>query len=254
MNIEELTKLAEGGNIEAIISLGQYYLNNEKDRRKGIDEATKWFTKGAEKGSAMCMLLLSNTICMKTIILRKYNGSASPNYNEITALLNTAIYWANKAKEYGNESHETFDIIYGELGIAYYFLSLNSPNNNSSLDNLEKTISFLKPLYQTSNNEEILLYLGFALYDYNMLGRATAEEITLSHFLLKKCVDNYFDTLPSSAIASLYIGLMYTEGHGCTKNYDNAVYYIQKAHNAGHDCSQILSRFKKKIFGGYTFK
>jgi hypothetical protein len=47
---------------------------------------------------------------------------------------------------------------------------------------------------------------------------------------------------------------MYTDGRGCPVDYNKAVQNFQMAHNAGFDCSETLSMFKKKMFGGWTLK
>ncbi len=248
MNITKLTDLANSGDINEIYSLGEYYLNNENE----FDNAIKCFTAGAEKNSTKCMHMLAYTIATKSIMLRRY--SESPNYFNIISMLDTALYWENKATESGEDSKDTHNTICSEIGISYYFLSIDPKTDvDHATLYLEISISYLKPLYGILFSTESIFYLGCALHDYSLLGKGSPKDTELSFRILKNCVDEYFNELPSIANISYCVGMMYTEGRGCHKNYDKALHYFQQAHNAGYDCSEILSHFKKNLFGGYNF-
>ena len=248
MNITKLTKLAHSGDTNSILSLGKYYLNNEND----FNNAIKWFTAGAEKNSTACMHMLASTIVEKTIMLRKHTDS--PNYFYNISMLDNALYWENKAIENGDESKDTYNNVCSEIGISYYFLSIDpKTGSDHAAIYLEISISYLKPLYGILFSTESAFYLGCALHDYSLLGKGTPKDTELSFRILKNCVDEYSDELPTIANVAYCVGMMYAEGRGCHKSSNKALHYFQLAHNAGYDCTEILNHFKKNLFGGYNF-
>lgn len=248
MNIKELTDLANSGDIKAIYSLGKYYLNIEKE----LDNAIKWFTTGAKKCSEKCMHMLASTIASKSVMMRKQ--SESPNYFDIISMLDNALYWDTKATESGSEDKDTHNTICSEIGISYYFLSIDPKTDaDHSMLYLEIAISYLKPLYSILFSTESIFYLGCSLHDYSLFGKTSSKDTELAFRILKNCVDDYFDELPSMATVSYCVGMMYAEGRGCHKNFNRALHYFQQAHNAGYDCSKVLNRFEKNLFGGYNF-
>lgn len=248
MNIPKLTNLADSGDIDAIYSLGESYLNNENE----IDNAIKCFIAGAEKNSTKCMHMLASAIVAKSVMLRKCTDS--PNYFYNISMLDNALYWETKATESGDESKDIHNKVCSEIGISYYFLSIDPKTDvDHATLYLEISISYLKPLYGILFSTESGFYLGCALHDYSLLGKGSPKDTELSFRILKNCVDEYSGELPSIANISYCVGMMYTEGRGCHKNYDKALHYFKLAHNSGYDCSEILNRFKKNLFGGYNF-
>ena len=118
----------------------------------------------------------------------------------------------------------------------------------------EKAISLLTPLYWSSNDIEVSLYLAFSIELFSCFNECSNELKKLKHKLLILCVEDHFDEIgKNGGLASSFLGSMYTDGDGCNVDYDKAVHYFQKAHNAGLDCADTLQRFKKKLFGGYKF-
>ncbi len=255
MTLEKTIELAKDGDLKAVRSLGIHYLNGDENQKANVFEARKWFVIGAEKGDALCMHLSATTGAMIAYALKD-----ASDYTGTVNILNDALSWEKKALGIGYSAEQDESIlidIQGNLGIAHYFLSLDAPDKEEwgpvTLKNIEEAICFLKASYQKTNNKEVLIYLGFALLDYYLAHKATKDDEILAHTLIKKCVDSYFKEIKVSAVAASYLGLMYTDGIGCEKNYEMAVYYLQKAHAAGYDCSNMLSRFKKTLFGKYKF-
>ncbi|MBQ2966581.1 MAG: SEL1-like repeat protein [Clostridia bacterium] len=129
-------------------------------------------------------------------------------------------------------------------------------SNLSDDTDCKEVISLLKEARSQVDQDALLCAdiehaLGFALLYADLRVGVNAEEISLAHSLLKKCADGKTEKAP---VAASHLGVMYTEGRGCKKNFDLAFYYFQKAHDAGYDCSEQLRRFRKKFFGGYTLR
>lgn len=235
--------LADSGDFYAInFLITHYYLN--KTPKLSIDEVLKWSTLGAEKGNVGCML---QTSCLLVESVSGKGLDYIRDFEKLVSAYTAALKWDQRAVELGADyDEERIACINCELGLIYYF------NVNDSIRNLEKAINYIKPYYKKVNDKDYWIALGLALCDYSMeYNITTGDDINLAFSLLTECVNKHFNDLRYSAAAAKYLGIMYTEGVGCQRDYDTAVYYFQMAHNAGHDCSYFLNSFKKTLFGGY---
>ena len=235
--------LADSGDFNAINRLISHYWSNQTPKIS-IDEVLRWSTLGAEKGDVNCMLQTSY------LLVESVSEEGLDYVRDFEKLVNAytvALKWEQRAIELGAKlDEERIASINCELGLIYYF------NADNSTKNLEKSINYIKPYYQKVNDKDYWIALGVALCDHSMVCNITAgDDINLAYNLLTECVNHHFDELRYSSAAAKYLGIMYTEGVGCSKDYDMAVYYFQKAHAAGNDCSYFLNRFKKTLFGGY---
>ena len=249
MTLEQAIELANSGDHNAILKLASYYYNGGEDHERDCDEAYKWYVHGAKLGYADCMHLASLLGDMLAHASRKITGSAG--IEVVIEQLNEALYWAKQAVQNGViDAKETINEINGELGVAYFLKG----QRDESPDDLSFAIKLLKPIYKNSSDKELTIYLALALHRLGDIVGYTDENNVLEHKLLTICAEKYFGEVIHSDIAAMYLGVMYTEGRGCSVDYDKAVYYLQKAHNSGFDCSDMLSLFRKKLFGGYTLK
>ena len=254
-------KAAEQGNMEAIIALCRYYAQKDKDENKDVNkitEALKWYEKGAELGDTDCMELAALSYKIKGYSIRKIVGGNSGIRNSIESL-QKGLYWAGKARDSGDyKAIKYVDSITEELGISYYYYALGGDFSENTeckkLERYEKSINILKSVYNQTDNPEVYITLALCLKDYGELKGYSEENNRLEFYLYHKCADVYWGQVIHSNIAAAYLGIMYLEGRGCSVDYNQAYFYLTKAHNAGFDCSDLLSRFKKKIFGGYVFQ
>lgn len=256
MTLDEAKRLANNGDLDAIMSLGKYYFGEDENR--DINEALKWYETGAKFGYPICMKLASILYTINAQAIRNIVGSEE-GIKTVFQKLDSALYWGNKARESGiSDVREQIHKIIGEKGIAYYLYALggeysNKPTKEQSIERFENAIMHFKSIYIQTKNPEVYLYFAFTLHDYRELTGFTNENSVLEYNLLHKCVDEYFGEVIHSDIASSYLGINYIYGIGCNVDYDRAYYYLLKAHNAGFDTSELLCRFRKKLFGGYTF-
>lgn len=256
MTLEEAKILADQGDLDAIMTLGRYYFGNDADEdNRDIDEAIKWYEKGAEFGYSNCMYLASLLLGMNGHILRKLGGGSTAS--DSLDYLNRAMYWAQKAYESGfQDADKQIVSVKGEMGMTYYYYGLgdeySKPTTQESVERYAESIKLLKSVYEQTEDPEVYIILALALNAYGEITGYTEENDRLEFALYHKCVDEYFGQVIHSDIAACYLGVMYIDGRGCNVDYDKAVFYLKKAHNAGFDCSELLSHFKKKLFGGYT--
>lgn len=257
MTLEEAKILANQGDIDSIMALGSYYWGEDADEQnRDMKEAARWYEKGAEFGYPNCMCLTAILLTLYVHTKRKVVGHSDFDSLE---MLDKALFWANKANESGFEkANDQIIFAKGEMGIAYYDLGIGNefltPTHDEAVLRFSNAIDLLKSIYQQSQDPEVYIYLAFSLFEYGKLVGYNEQNNRLEYLLYHKCVDEYFGDVVFSEIAASFLGIMYTEGRGCSIDYDKAVYYFQKAHNAGFDCSDMLRHFKKKMFGGYTLK
>ena len=259
MTLEEAKNLAMQGNLDAIMALGGYYFGqNSAKENEDIDEAIKWYEKGAEFGYSNCMILASILYNINGHVIRKITGG-NPGILHSIESLQKGLYWANKAKSAGEKDADGQLVsLKGELGISYYYYALGGDfsgnTENDKVNRFSESIKLLKSVYRFTQDPEVYIILALCLNGYGELKGYSEENNRLEYSLYHKCADEYFGQVIHSDIAAAYLGIMYIEGRGCPVDHNQAYSYLTKAHNAGFDCSDLLSRFKRKTFGGYVFK
>lgn len=257
MTLEEAVSRANNGDLDAIMALGRYYFGEDADENnRDINKAIEWYEKGAEFGYPNCMILAAILLSMNGHVIRKISGGDQTPDDAIPQL-NRALYWARKAKERGESgADEQIITTIGELGIAYFYCARGGeyvkPTRDNSIAWYAESIRLLKSIYMSTKDPEVYVILAFALNYYGEIVGYSDENNRLEFYLYNKVVSEYFGNVMHSDICAMQLGLMYTYGRGCSVDYNKAVYYFNMAQNAGFDCSEMLSHFKKKMFGGYT--
>lgn len=259
MTLEEAKSNALQGDYESIMSLGRYYFGEVADEQnKDIDEAIRWYEKGGEFGYSRCMYLASILYTIKGHAIRKISGG-NQTPDDAIPKLERGLYWAQKAEELGEDkADEQIVSIIGEIGIAYFYCARGGeyikPTKENSIAWYSESIRLLKSVYTETNDPEVYVILALALNFYGEIVGYTNENNKLEFYLYNKIINEYFGKVMHSDICACYLGLMYTYGRGWPVDYNKAVYYFQKAHNAGFDCSEMLAHFKKTLLGGWKLK
>lgn len=259
MTFDEAVARANQGDLDSILALGRYYFGDEAaEENKDIEEAIKWYEKGAEFGYPNCMYLAAILLTLNGHVLRKI-GSASAAEDALKSL-NRGYHWAIESYNHQvADAYKQIITIKGEMGIAYFLWGFGDeythPTQQQSLERYIKAINLLKEVYTCTDDNEVYIYLAFSLNAYGeIVGYNDNESNRLEFSLYHKCADDLFGNVIHSDLAAYYLGQMYAEGRGCAVDYNQSYFYFQKAHNAGFDCSDVLKRFKKKMFGGYTLR
>ncbi len=255
MTLAEMKALANGGDIHAIMALGNYYYSEDakKENHQDINEAIHWYCMGAELGDGTAMQLAAILLSIKARACLGALGTSGAA--EAADLCKQALYWNDHATEQKHGISEKLknDTV-GTLGKALYLKSLNE-EDDTRIHTLKEAVQHLRSIYNRQTSVEYKEYLAFAMDSLAQEpGHCTMEDSRLEHQLLQECVDLHFDELEHGDLCLFYLGLQYIEGIGCRVDYDMAYDYLTKAHHAGFDCSDLLCRFKKKLFGGYKYE
>lgn len=245
MTVEEAIQAANGGDTESMFQLGNYYAGQEKD----YHEAQKWYLNGAEAGDIRCMALAASMGTILACSKRKVAGGSVAV--ECIRELEECLSWSKKATTDGMKNDSTG--IEEELGVAYY-LAFVHKRDTSKIEYLYKAEELFKA-HHPSQYAEYRMYFAFTLRDkLKSENGLNEEEAALLFSLLKDCAMNHRIELDHGDLVCYYLGDAYLKGQICQRDDNLAYQWMSTAQEMGFDCYEMLSRFKKKLFGGYVFQ
>ena len=244
MTLEEAIDLANQGDLEAMAKLAAYYAEQDK-----MIEAGEWACKAASGGYVRAMLPAASSRVAISIAKRTMSGGDSVRDQEVDEL-NEALQWIRCAKENGIDcEEERANRVIRERGLCAYFASCKDGSSISS----EQALEYLREGWLTPGDHlEADTFYGIALYQSKNTSESESE---LCFNLLKRAASCSDSDLPliNLGVVDGYLGFLYLEGEGCAVDENTAYECFVRAGERGVDCSDILSQFKKKIFGGYVF-
>lgn len=249
MTLEKAIDLANNGDVEAMRQLGFYYFKDENGKIRDMSESIKYFDMGAKAGDIGCTKLSVILLLMRAHAIRHALGVDA--IDSVFRDLDKADYWNQRLSAFDKAEYEKNGIsIIGERGIAKYYRGIN--NDDAVL--IRQSVDMLKGIMNDSIDPEVKLYIAFGINDlHHLKAYVSNEDYTLQFNLLTYCI-NECPNLASINVACAYLAGLYTFGHGTAVNYDKAVYYYQMATEKGFDCSDMLSNFKKNLFGKWQLK
>lgn len=259
MDINTLIGLAHNGDIKAIMTLGRFYGDFKNKENLDISESIKWYTIGARLGNIDCMYLASLMGLLNGHAILKI---APREWEKVVPQLKEALYWAEQALNGGNEAAEKQIIsVKGELGAAYMYGGMcnNKTNEEAAYSYFISSVDYLKSVYKKTITNESTAHLGISLFYINCyLFERKGISSCLDTYLMINCLEEYIDAhiATDEYVGMIYsfLGIIYTYGIGCDKNYSRAVEcYKTATTQCDYDCSDELLKFKKKLFGGYSF-
>lgn len=104
MTLQEKIQAAEAGDVNAMLAMGEHYLNDE--REKDPDKAAVWYEKAAEHGHLTGMINAAN-LAVKDAMINEMMKDFTEAYQSWVK----AAYWAGKAKDVlsSNQAKATFE-------------------------------------------------------------------------------------------------------------------------------------------------
>ena len=245
MTVGEAIQAANSGDTEAMYQLGRYYAEREE-----YEDAQAWYLMGAEAGDVRCMRFVASTGTFLACVARVLN-KVSPA--TCVQKLETSLFWAEQAKAHGADDDfcETIRSIKGELGSSYYLAFASEQNKTEYLYRAEE---MLRANYPTQDVEH-KMFFALTLHDKGCLENGINDEDAVLLFnLLKDCTTNHLEKLDFGSILCYFLGEAYLKGRGCQRDDTLAHQWFSTAQAMGFNCREMLSRFKKKLFGGYVFQ
>ena len=249
MTLEEAKELAEQKDIGAILALAKFYYEDENNR--DYAEALKWYHWGAKCGDVQCMLFSAHL----GLLLATVKNRISPDdIDGQLELLQEAMSWAENAVRSGENSVEDTVIeIREQIGLVNYQASLYTNTEEQRVFRLNEAVNALSMVYEKAATSKCRILLGLSLYSrLHLLQTSSKEEESWTYNLLYSAVQSGEEGLPFLEVAYAFLGNMCTVGQGCPVDYDKAYHFYFEASQRGFECMDMLKRFKKKLFGGYT--
>lgn len=258
MDYNVLVRLAEDGDVWAMQELGHFHSDfNSNKENIDITKAIYWMEKSAECGDLKGMALSAILYNMDGHVLMQL---APQEWKQAVPKMEKALFWAENAVKGGVSSAVKSCIQAKEqLGRAYMYGGMFKSDNNESDDTaikyLTRSYNYLIEVYEKTQTDDSLFYLGTTLFYLNGYMQLDNDKAKLMVNCLEQYVNAHNYTDNNVGMAYGFLGLLYTFGFGCSINYDKAVeYYTTATEKCDFDCSEDLKHFKKKLFGGYTYK
>lgn len=251
LNFEEVKAAAEGGNARAMGILAANYVEQDE-----WGEAVHWFIAAADNGDEISYSPAARSCFMDAHALRNIAGG--DRAFQCIDVLNKGLRYAGAAgipKEDG-----LYGRLHQELGICWYLASLGDDQSKSVPKErcLEQSKLHLFACLSDLSTEG-KVFLASALFDSLDSGLSLPQdEFEIMVRLFEECSssDNE-DARPGLCCARLgMISLgpaLWRDWHYSPRDDERAYCYFVKANQSGFNCSEMLSAFKKKMFGRHVF-
>lgn len=239
MEPEEMMRLAKSGDAEAMFKLAIHYMDENE-----VAEAGEWAIKAAEAGNASAYRLAAHSVVMYSIAERRITGGETSG--KCIKDLQQARRWA--LCTCGSYYQILLRSIDEEISICSFYIFLQNKTPQSQ----EEMLEHFKAAYERgANTPEFDEFYGLALYYSKDSSRANPS---LCFELFERCIQENEQEISKPDVVNAFLGLLYLEGRGCPRDVDKAHEHLARAQKLGFDCSDVLSHFKKKLFGGYAYK
>lgn len=220
--LEQSTKLADAGDVNAQLLLGYSYLYGQNGAEVDYTKAFEYYAKAAMQNDVVGL-----------------NNLGSLYYSGVGVTRNTAkaAILFEKAAELGNSE--------AAVNLGFILISGNGVEKNSA-----EAINLFETTAKTDNTAAQFMY-GYALYS----GKLRLQDFANAASLIKKSADAGFDE------AQYVLALMYINGLGFPQNYGNAVKYLRKSAEQGNVDAMMMvgdiyargEKYKKDVYLAHIF-
>lgn len=251
ISFEELKAAAESGNARAMGVLAAHYVNRDE-----WGEAIHWFIAAADNGDERSYSAAARSCSMEAHALRNIAGG-----DRAFQCIDTLTKGLRYAEAAGiPEDDSLYGRTHEELGICWYLASLGDDKSNSVSEGNCLEQARLHLLAHLSNlSIEGKVYLASTLF--GLLESDTSlpqDEFQLMVQLFTECASSDSDDahpgLCYARLGMISLGpALWSGWHYSPRDDQKAYECFVKAGKRGFDCSDMLSSFKKKMFGGYVY-
>lgn len=198
---ERMLRLADGGDVDACLTLGYMYLYGENGLQQDSEKAFKYYTLAADQGDKIAL-----------------NNLGSLYYSGIGTQKSVvkAVKLFEEAARLGNN----------EAAVNLAFVYLTSSNGTNG--NLRSTI--VRLFNQAAEGGNITAQYMMGMIYYNGYGITKNDDRAFQY--LKKAASQYDE-------AQYQLALRYMNAEGTPRNYGNAVNNLNKAAKQGHIPSML---------------
>ncbi len=251
MTLEELRQAAEGGDMDAMIKLGDtlYEMQRTGSVPEGFGGALEWYTRAAENGSLVGVIkaMMFHDNIVVTAKARNYWKLVKESGEESLKYASVALAVTNLAAKYRTMAHEIANNARYHLALAYFFQD----------DDMDTCISCLREM--DSQEPPIAnILLGICLLRTNCVDEA--------YHYLSPLRGRRNQILPRPAapaeeslvgLAFFYLSVIYRT---VKNDLETAHSVLEEGLQSVEDqdgqelLREDLARYRKGLFGGYRYQ
>ena len=251
MTLEEAKKLADNGNVQAMLALAKFYDQQDADE-ESVDLAKHYYCCAAEAGDPTAIRVLAQSSHTTAKAMMALPGS----FSHLLPCFEDAYKWNKALFELCNQLN-----IQGEAAKNILEFYLDSIVWLSAAYNMDDNYAEIKRITDGVNHPVAKAIHGMALHE---LANTNAEIATAFDFLKNAMHPSFWDKKYSDPgtleVLQVTVGMMLSTGYRVYYNNLDAAYNVLATmldHVKDTYLREVLQKniaqYKKTLFGGYKY-
>lgn len=251
MTLEEAKKLADNGNVQAMLALAKFYDQQDDDEESG-DLAKHYYCCAAEAGDPTAIRVLAQSSHTTAKAMMALSGS----FSHLIPCFEDAHKWTKALFEYCNQLN-----IQGEAAEYAFEFYLDAIVWLSAAYNMDDNYAEIKRITDGIDHPVAKAIRGMALHEL----ANTNAEIATAFDLLKNAMhpsfwDKKYSDPDTLEVLQVTVGMMLSAGYRVYHNNLDAAYNVlttMLGHVKDSDLREVLqkdlARYKKTLFDGFKY-
>lgn len=251
MTLEEAKKLADNGDVQAMLALAKFY-DQQKDDEEACDLANHYYCCAAEAGDLTAIRVLAQSSHTTAKSMMALPGS----FSHLLLCFEDTYKWTKALFEHCNQLN-----IQGEAAEYVFEFYLDAIVWLSAAYNMDDNYAEIKRITDGVDHPAARAIHGMALHEL----ANTNAEITTAFDLLKNAMhpsfwDKKYSDPDTLEVLQVSVGMMLSTGYRVYHNNLDAAYNVLATmldHVKDTDLREVLqkniARYKKTLFGGYKY-
>lgn len=251
MTLQEVKKLADNGNVQAMLTLARFY-DQQNDNEESSDLAKHYYCRAAEAGDSTAIRVLAESSYTAAKSMMALPG----RFNHLLPCFEDAYKWNKALFELCNQLN-----IQGEAAKNILEFYLDSIVWLSAAYNMDDNYAEIKRITDGVNYPVAKAIHGMALHE---LANTNTEIATAFDFLKNAMHPSFWDKKYSDPdtleVLQVTVGMMLSTGYRVYYNNLEAAYNVlatMLVHVKDTYLREVLqkniSQYKKNLFGGYKY-
>ena len=252
MTLEEAKKLADNGDVQAMLALAKFYDQQDDDDEEAYDLAKHYWSCAAEAGDLTAIGVLAESSHTGAKAVMALPG----NFSHLLPYFEDAYKWNKALFELCNQLN-----IQGEAAEHAFEFYLDTIVWLSAAYNMDDNYAEIKRITDSVDHPVAKAIHGLALHE---LANTNAEIATAFDFLKNAMHPSFWDekyaTPDTLEVLQATVGMALSTGYRVYYNNLEAAYNVlamMLGHLKDADLREVvqkhISRYKKTLFGGYKY-
>ncbi len=251
MTFEEARKLADNGDVQAMLALAKFY-DQQDNSEESSDLAKHYYSCAAEAGNLTAIRVLAQSSHTTAKMMMDLPGS----FSHLLPCFEDAYKWTKALFECCNQLN-----IQGEAAVYAFEFYLDAIVWLSSAYNMDDNYAEIKRITDGVDHPVAKAIHGMALHEL----ASTNAEITTAFDLLKNAMhpsfwDKKYSNPDTLEVLQVTAGTMLSTGYRVYCNNLDAAYNVLawmldhvKDTYLREELQKNIARYKKSLFGGYKY-